>query len=160
VGRFADEVNDRLRTTLASDAPALAWSTERHVAGTPVDVAGDGPDRLVAVELEWRRADPSDNAAKLFRHLSEGTIDADRLLVVHLFTRYYDLASGGHSSKRKNAEFVGRMAARTLDSLSYHPVTFDLDPPKRGADRPEGWQTAADAAVERVGGIIDGPHSS
>jgi hypothetical protein len=155
VGRFADEVNDRLRTTLASDAPALAWSTERHVAGTPVDVAGDGPDRLVAVELEWRRADPSDNAAKLFRHLSAGSIEADRVVVVHLFTRYYDLARGGVSSKRRNAEFVGSVAADTLDGLSYHPVTVDIDPPKRGGDRPAGWQDAVTRVAETVADTID-----
>jgi hypothetical protein len=155
VGRFADEVNDRLRTTLASDAPALAWSTERYVAGTPVDVAGDGPDRLVAVELEWRRADPSDNAAKLFRHLSAGSIEADRVVVVHLFTRYYDLARGGVSSKRRNAEFVGSVAADTLDGLSYHPVTVDIDPPKRGGDRPAGWQDAVTRVAETVADTID-----
>lgn len=137
----------------------MDWTTERYVAGTPVDVAGDDDGRLVAVELEWRRADPSDNAAKLFRHLSEGSIDAERVVVVHLFTRHYDLVSGDHSSKRKNAEFVGRVAARTLDGLSYHPVTFDLDPPKRGADRPEGWQAATDAAAARVGELIDTPES-
>jgi hypothetical protein len=111
VGCFADDVNACLRDRLASDRPALEWTTERDVAGTPVDVAGDGDRRLVAVELEWRRADPSDNAAKLFRHLSEGSIDADHVVVVHLFTRYYDLASGGHSAKRKSAEFVGEVAA-------------------------------------------------
>jgi hypothetical protein len=155
VGRFADEVNDRLRTTLASDAPALAWSTERHVAGTPVDVAGDGPDRLVAVELEWRRADPSDNAAKLFRHLSAGSIEADRVVVVHLFTRHYDLSRGGVSSKRRNAEFVGSVAADTLDGLSYHPVTVDIDPPKRGGDRPAGWQDAVTRVAETVADTID-----
>jgi hypothetical protein len=159
VGRFADDVNARLRDGLASDHPAMDWTTERYIAGTPVDVAGEGDGRLVAVELEWRRADPSDNAAKLFRHLSEGAIDAERLVVVHLFTRHYDLASGGHSSKRQNAEFVGEVAARTLDGLTYHPLTFDLDPPTRGADRPEGWQAAADAAATRIGELVEAEYS-
>jgi len=151
MGAFARDVAARLRERLATDRPALDWATEHHVAGTPVDVAGSEDDLLVAVELEWRRADPSDNAAKLFRHLSEGAIDADRVVVVHLFTRYYDLASGGVSAKRKNAGFVGNVAANTLDGLSYHPVTVDLDPPKRGGERPDGWQAAVDEAAAVVG---------
>jgi hypothetical protein len=150
VGRFATDVNAYLRGTLASDAPALDWTTEHYVAGTPVDVAGTDGERLVAVELEWRRADPADNAAKLFRHLAEGSVDAARVTVVHLFTRYYDLASGGHSSKRRNAEFVGRVAADRLDALAYQPVTFDLDPPKRGGERPDEWRAAADGAAAAV----------
>lgn len=155
MGRFADAVNEHLRTGLADRAPRFDWHTEYDVAGTPVDVGGvhgpaAGETELIAVELEWRRADPADNAAKLFRHLAEGRIDADRVTVVHVFTRYYDLASGGVSSKRKNAEFVGSVAAETLAALAYHPLTFDLDPPKRGADRPSGWRSAADAAVDET----------
>jgi hypothetical protein len=155
VGRLADEGNALLCDHLASAVPDLAWSTERSVAGTPVDVAGDGDGVLVAVELEWRRADPSDNAAKLFRHLAEGTVDADRVVVVHLFTRYYDLARGGVSAKRENAEFVGRVAARTLEGFSYHPVTVDLDPPKRGGERPDDWREAVDEAAATVAEIAD-----
>jgi len=150
MGEFARDVAARLRERLATDRPSLDWTTEYHVAGTPVDVVGSGEDLLVAVELEWRRADPSDNAAKLFRHLSEGSIEADRVVVVHLFTRYYDLARGGVSSKRQNAEFVGNVASDTLDGLSYHPVTVDLDPPKRGGERPDGWQAAVDEAAATV----------
>ena len=153
MGRFADEGSALLCDHLASAVPDLAWSTERSVAGTPVDVAGDGDGVLVAVELEWRRADPSDNAAKLFRHLAEGTVDADRVVVVHLFTRYYDLARGGVSAKRENAEFVGRVAARTLEGFSYHPVTVALDPPKRGGERPDGWREAVDEAAATVAEI-------
>jgi hypothetical protein len=160
MGRFADAVSDHLRAGLADRAPRFDWATEYDVAGTPVDVGGvhrpaaDGTE-LVAVELEWRRADPADNAAKLFRHLAEGRIDADRVTVVHLFTRYYDLVSGGVSAKRANAEFVGSVAAETLDALTYHPLTFDLDPPKRGADRPSEWRAAADAAVEETVRRVD-----
>ena len=150
MGEFATDVSASLRDRLAGRTPGWDWETERYVAGTPVDVVGEHGSRFVAVELEWRRADPADNAAKLFRHLAEGTLDADRVAVVQLFTRYYDLASGGVSSKRENAEFVGCVAAATLDALSYHPVTFALDPPKRGGERPEGWRDAADAAVDDV----------
>jgi hypothetical protein len=153
VGVFADAVNDRLREGLAERRPGFEWTREHRVAGTPVDVAGVTPDRLVAVELEWRRADPADNAAKLFRHIHEGNVDR-RVTVCQAFTRYYDLASGGVSSKRANAEFVGRVAARTLPDLSYHAVEFDLDPPKRGADRPTGWVGAADRVVERVAPLV------
>jgi hypothetical protein len=111
------------------------------------------PDHLVAVELEWRRADPADNTAKLFRHIHEGSIDR-RVTVCQVFTGYYDLASGGVSSKRKNAEFVGRIAARTLSDLAYHAVEFGLDPPKRGGDWPPEWREVADETVDRIASLV------
>ena len=150
MGRFAADVNDRLRKRLTSDAPAPDWTNERNVAGTSVDVAGNDDGLLVAVDPEWRRADPSDDAAELFRHPSEGAIDADHVVVGQVFTRHYDLEGGGHSSKRLNAEFVGAVAARTLDALPYHPVTVDIGPPTHGGDRPDGWWAAADEAASTV----------
>jgi len=151
VGRFATTVGEYLRERFAEQQPALAWETEYRIAGTPVDIAGVGEGRLVLVELEWRRADPADNAAKLFRHLDTGTVDRQRVDLFHVFTRYYTLQRGGVSSKRKNAEFVGRIGAETIDRLSYTPVEFDIDPPKRGGDLPADWRTVADAVVATVG---------
>ena len=153
MGAFADDVNDYLREGLAERRPRFEWSREHRIAGTPVDVAGRTRDHLVAVELEWRRADPADNTAKLFRHLHTGSVDR-RVTVCQVFTRYYDLASGGVSSKRENAEFVGRVAARTLSGLSYHPVEFDLDPPKRGTDRPEGWKAVVEATAAGIDSLL------
>lgn len=154
MGAFADDVNEHLRERLASRRPGFEWVTEGYVAGTPVDVLGEGGDHLVCVELEWRRADPADNTAKLFRHLSEGAIDAGRVTVCQVFTAFYDLASGGVSAKRENAEFVGRVAADTFERLSYHPVEFALDPPRRGADRPEDWRAVADRAAADVAAVL------
>jgi hypothetical protein len=150
VGEFADDVNAYLCDGLAERLPDLGWETEFRVAGTPVDVAGRSPDHLVLVELEWRRADPADNAAKLFRHLVEGSLSYPRIDAFQLFTGYYDLASGGVSSKRENAEFVGRTAADSVPGLAYRPLDFGLTPPKRGGERPDGWREAADEAVERI----------
>lgn len=117
MGEAASTVQSRLRDRLAEALPAFAWTTEYSVGSTPVDVCGEGvdddgeggagADTLVLVELEWRRADSADNTAKLFRHLVEGTISHDRVLVFQVFTAYYDLVTGSASSKRKNAEFVG-----------------------------------------------------
>jgi len=156
MGEFAAAAQERIHEGLADRHPRFAWETEFDVGGTPVDVAGRVEDSLVAVELEWRRADPVANAAKLFRHLDSGALDAGRVTVVQVFSGYYDLADGGVSSKRLDAEFVGRTAADALDPLSYHPLDLDLDPPKRGGDRPDGWGAAVDDAVaaisERVGG--------
>lgn len=150
MGRFAADVNAYLRETLASDVPALDWTTEHYVAGTPVDVAGTDGERLVAVELEWRRADPANNVVKLFRKASEDCIEAESIVLCQLFTRYYELQSGGHDSKRTNAEFIRDVAADRLDALAYQPVTFDLDPPKRGGERPDEWRAAADGAAAAV----------
>jgi hypothetical protein len=150
MGAFADAVNEHLRERLASLAPAFEWETEHYVAGTPVDLVGTASARTVCVELEWRRADPADNTAKLFRHLVEETLDAPSLVVCQVFTGYYDLVSGDVSSKRKNAEFVGRVAAERFAHLVYHPVEFDMTPPKRGASRPENWRDVADEVAENI----------
>jgi len=150
VGEFATRVQRDLCERLAAASPAYDWETEVHVGNTPVDVVGRDSRTVVLVELEWRRADPADNAAKLFRHLSAGTLDADRIVVCQLFTEYYDLATGGVSAKRKNAEFVGRVAAEALGGLTYRAVDLPLNPPKRGGDLPADWQQPVATAVEEI----------
>jgi hypothetical protein len=155
MGAFADDVQVSLCRKLSARRPGRSWETEYRVGGTPVDVVGVDADDLVLVELEWRRADPADNTAKLFRHLAEGTVDAERVVAFQLFTRYYDLARGGVSAKRENAEFVGRTAADAFDRLSYHPEEFDVTPPKRGGERPAGWRAATDAVAGRICDRLD-----
>jgi hypothetical protein len=49
-----------------------------------------------------------------------------------------------------NAEFVGQVAAESADSLSYNALSFDLDPPKRGADWPDDWKSVASETVEAM----------
>lgn len=155
MGEFAEAVRDRLRDALEERRPLLDWETEYRVGRTPVDVVGEENDRLVAVELEWRRADPADNTAKLFRHLAAGSFDDyGEILVCQIFTGYYDLASGGVSSKRENAEFVGGVAEDAFDRFRYRAVRFDLDPPKRGGDRPEEWRARTDETAETVSSLL------
>ena len=157
MGEGAARVQTHMRERLARRLPALDWRTEPPVGDTPVDVAGVG-DALVLVELEWRRADPANNTAKLFRELAEtelsGSYEAVR--VVQLFSRYYDLQSGGVSTKRRNAEFVGQRVADTVAAATFAGVTLDVDPPKRGGDLPEGWRTAVRDAAGRVDPETDG----
>jgi hypothetical protein len=152
VGELAQQVQERLRDRLAATRPTLDWRLEHGIAGTQVDVAGIG-ETTVLVELEWRRADPVDNTAKLFRHLAEGRLP-DRVVVAQVFTAKYDLVSGGVNSRRQNAEFVGRVAADTFDRLSYHPIDLALDPPKRGGDLPKDWQESVDDAADRVEDLV------
>jgi hypothetical protein len=147
VGELATAVQTHIRDALAERRPSVTWETEYRVAGTPVDIAGRRDGQRYLVELEWRRADPADNTAKLFRHLVEGKLDAGRVAVFQVFSGYYDLTRGGVSSKRENAEFVGRVAADAVERLAYTPVEFDLDPPKRGGTLPENWEPAADVVV-------------
>jgi hypothetical protein len=155
VGKFADAVAVRLRNALAERWPNLDWEAEYRVGRTPVDVAGEDGDRFVAVELEWRRADPADNTAKLFRHLAEGGFeDYDEICVCQVFTGYYDLQSGGVSSKRENAEFVGSVAEDAFDRFRYRPVRFDLIPPKRGGERPEGWRARTDETAAEIASLL------
>lgn len=155
MGRFARDVQEHLRDRLETDHSHFEWTMEHYVAGTPVDLFGEDDDSLVCIELEWRRADPADNTAKLFRHLSEGTLTTARVTVCQVFSGYYDLASGeGVSSKRLNAEFVGRVASETHPDLSYHSIEFAMTPPKRGAERPSDWQTVADVTASEIAALL------
>ncbi|WP_336136545.1 hypothetical protein [Natronomonas amylolytica] len=158
MGEFADEVADNLRDALADRLDSHAWATERYIGRTPVDVVGEG-EPLLLVELEWRRADPSNNTVKLFRHLVEDNFDGGEVHLVQLFSRYYDLQSGGVSSKRANAEFVGKRVPMTVDDVTYTPLTLAVDPPKRGGERPDGWREAVDWAAERIERAVRRPES-
>ncbi|PSQ07809.1 hypothetical protein BRC97_02415 [Halobacteriales archaeon QS_6_71_20] len=151
MGEAAARVQALLRERLARRLPESNWRTEHRVGDTPVDVAGDG-DALVLVELEWRRADPANNTVKLLRELVETELSASytAVHVVQLFTRYYDLQSGGVSTKRRNAEFVGERVVDTVAAATFAGVTLDLDPPKRGGDLPEGWRDAVGDAADRI----------
>lgn len=155
MGEFADEVRDRLRDALAERRPSLDWEVEHYVRRTPVDVVGASDDRFVAVELEWRRADPVNNTAKLFYYADEGDVDGyDEILVCQLFSGYYDLASGSVSSKRAVAEFVGETAAESVERVRFHPLRLPIDPPKRGGERPEGWRARADETAAEIASLL------
>lgn len=147
MGKFAKAVQEYLCDSLNKEYNDQRWITEYKIAGTPVDIAGFEKNQFYLIELEWRRADPADNAAKLFRHFNAGEIDAEEVTVFHIFTKHYQLSRGDSSSKRKNAEFVGQMAAKTFERLSYTPIEFDLDPPKQGKEWPENWKKIADKAT-------------
>jgi len=151
VGEFTDAVHARLRDALAARDPGREWTTEWYVQRTPVDVAGvpDADAPLVLVEVEMRRADPANNPVKLARHAADGAFDRP-VALVHLFSDYYALADGGHSSKRENAEFVGGLASDALDGFDYHAVDLALAPPVRGDDPPADWEDAVENAADRV----------
>ena len=61
-----------------------------------------------------------------------------------------DLQSDGVSSKRENAEFVGERIAATVDGVAYVPLTLDIDPPKRGGQRPNDWEAAIERTADRI----------
>jgi hypothetical protein len=152
VGEFADDVHETLRDALAARDASRDWQTELYVRRTPVDVAGISPTTeapLVLVEVEMRRADPANNPVKLARCASDGGFDRP-VRLVQVFSDYYDLAGGGVSSKRENAEFVGRLAATELDSFDYEAADLDVEPPVRGDDRPDDWRAAVDEVADEV----------
>ncbi|MFC3477988.1 hypothetical protein [Halobacterium litoreum] len=152
MGEFADDVHAALRDALAARDPDRDWQTEWYVRNTPVDVAGvpDATDApLVLVEVEVRRADPANNPVKLARYADDGDFDRP-VVLVQAFTDYYALETGGVSSKRENATFVGRLAAETLTDFDYRAVDLPVAPPKRGDTPPDGWRNA----VERVAATV------
>lgn len=150
MGQFAQTVQNYLCESLAEHYPSGTWESEFNISGTPVDVGGRNVDRLYLVELEWRRADPADNAAKVLRHLQSGHVEAKQIVFFQIFTNYYQLSRGGVSSKQKNSEFVGEISAQTFEKLSYSSVDFDMDPPKRGEKWPDTWKKAADKTVTAI----------
>lgn len=155
MGAFATTVQEHIRDRMSENHPSAKWETEYSVAGTPVDVAGRVASNLYMIELEWRRADPADNAAKLFRHLHAGDIDVANVVVFQIFTEHYELSRGGISTKRKNAEFVGKLAAKGLDGVTYEPVEFGMEPPKRDSEWPPSWEAAANEVVRTLSGKIE-----
>ncbi|MFH5800361.1 hypothetical protein [Haladaptatus sp. CMAA 1911] len=157
MGEFAETVRDHIRDSLAERLPRFDWETEHRIGRTPVDVVGRTDDHFVAVELEWRRADPVNNTAKLFYYVDSGDLEGyDRISVVQVFTGYYELASGGVSSKREIAEFVGNVTADSFEHVSFAPVTFGLEPPKRGDEWPDGWETVANGTIREIVGEVHG----
>ena len=154
MGKSASEVQAYICSRLDETHPGLSWQTEYQIAGTPIDIAGVNDELLVLLELEWRRADPADNSAKIFRHLVDEPPDVHHVLVAQTFTNYYNLVGGGVSSKRKNAEFVGTIAANSIEYLSYYPFDFPLNPPKRGTDLPNSWTEAAERTIDHLNGRI------
>ncbi|MFC7167314.1 hypothetical protein [Halospeciosus flavus] len=154
MGKFADDVQETFRDALAERLPSRSWETEYPVRRTPVDVASpDVPH--VFVEVEMRRADPSNNPVKLARYASEGDFDAP-LLLVQVFSGYYDLTSGGVSSKRRNAEFVGELGTEALDGFAYRAVDLGFTPPKRGGERPDGWRAEVATVADEIASLLDG----
>ncbi|GGN11900.1 hypothetical protein GCM10009021_09880 [Halarchaeum nitratireducens] len=156
VADFTDRVHARLRDGLAARHPARSWETEWYARRTPVDVAGV-PDNaaasLLLVEVEMRRADPVNNPVKLARYAHEGDFDRD-VRLVHLFSDYYALDSGGVSSKRENAAFVGALASDHLDGFAYDALTLDVAPPTHGATPDGAWLTAVDEAAAAIGSLL------
>ena len=176
VGEFARTLQTAIRDGLAAATEGFEWHEEYAVGGTPVDVVGvpgsvageedagsDGDagrsgtgSVLVAVELEVRRADPANNTVKLLRHLDAGALDRfDRVVVCQAFSNYYDLVSGGVSTKRENAAFVGRLAERADDRVAFHAVDLPVAPPKRGEDPPADWAAGVEDAVAAIGRAIE-----
>ena len=155
MGAFATTVQEFIRDEMSIKHPSAEWETEYNIAGTPIDIAGRDAGSLYLIELEWRRADPADNAAKLFRHLHTEDIESENVVVFQIFTNYYDLSRGGVSTKRKNAEFIGNLAAETLSEVTYEPVEFELEPPKRGGERPQSWEDIATEVVHTLSKQIE-----
>lgn len=155
MGKIATRIQRELAELLKREYQETDWRVEQEVAGTPVDIHGETDQHSIIIELEWRRADPADNTAKLFRHLEEGSLGSSNILVLQLFTEYYDLSRGGVSSKRRNAEFIGQKAAEASDRFEYSAVDFPLDPPKGDTELQDGWQSSVQVVADSVSSTVE-----
>ena len=72
---------------------------------------GSNNNQLYLIELEWRRADPADNAAELFRHLaiialvtdSNQDDDGEMSLTSRIFRRVYNTFEMLEPQRQPNA---------------------------------------------------------
>ncbi|GAA0295105.1 hypothetical protein [Halarchaeum salinum] len=168
---FTARVQRALRDALAERLPARAWETEWYARRTPVDVAGvpesdgdaagvsrsgtDAADApLILVEVEMRRADPANNPVKLARYADEGEFERP-VVLVQLFSDYYDLETGGVSSKRENAAFVGRLATAHVEGFTYAARDLALSPPKHGADPDGEWEAAVTTVADGIASRLE-----
>lgn len=150
----ARRVTDEFRRVLAGLLPDHEWQVEHAIGDTRVDLAGIG-EPWVLVELEWRRADPVNNTVSLLRSLGPAGPVAERAVVAQVFTRYYDLADGGTSTRRRNAEYAGRLADEGVTGVRYLPVTLDVTPPRGDGDLPAGWQEAVATAAATIAEAVE-----
>lgn len=150
MGKNADKVQERMEDVFRQLKPGYDWDTEYSIEDTPVDISGLSGDSIFLVELEWRRADPADNIAKIFRHIEAENLEEDQVKIVQIFTAYYDLKRGGVSSKRNNAEFVGKITTQSIQKVTYHAVDFDLAPPKEDEELSKNWERKTRETCKKV----------
>ena len=90
---------------------------------------------------------------KLARYAADGAFDAP-ILLVQAFSGYYDLASGGASSKRENAPFVGQLAEESIAGFDHRPFDLAFTPPVRGDEPPADWGDAVGALADEVDDLL------
>ena len=109
---------------------------------------------LVLVEIQWRRANPVNNPVWLLRSLESDDFPARRTVLARVFTRDYDLATGGYLTRRRNAEFAGRLPDGPLSTVSDRAFTLDVALLRGTASLPAGWCLAVEPVSTRVAGTV------
>ncbi len=120
--KFQNELRGELRRRIRgyevhSVEEWLKVNGERVV---PVDISLKSAERLVLIEIESHRQDPSNNIAKIHFWLEQTAIEK-KLLVLQLFSPFYQK----HRIKRKVSEKLGNLIMeRYTGLLLYKPLSF------------------------------------
>lgn len=123
---FTRRFQDKLRVELAKRVkgyrvhPSEEWLKINGKKVIPVDITLRSAERLVLVEIETHRQDPSNNIAKIPFWLEQNPIK-EQLLIIQLFSPYYDK----HKIKRGISEKLGKLIMeRYADRLLYKSIPF------------------------------------
>jgi hypothetical protein len=127
-GTFKWLTPEVLAESLRERFTSYYWSTEGFLGGLgsgrqAVDVVGKekGGHRVVYIEVEGGRAAPVSNTAKVW-HYVEAVKVATPVLLIQLFSPYYDASEGLHHTRMKEAIFIGEHARMTNKSITYRSL--------------------------------------
>ena len=126
VSIFTRQFQSRLRKELASKArsyhvrPKEGWLKIAGKMVIPVDIVMKSHGRLVLIEIESHRQDPSNNIAKIPFWLKHCPVD-NEILVIQLFSPFYDK----HKTKRGISEELGKLIMDAFQGkVRYKSMSF------------------------------------
>jgi len=125
---FTKLFQDRLRDELSNrvkDYNVYArerWLSIEGKRVIPVDIVLESEDRLILVEIESHRADPSNNVAKIPYWL-EHSAEKKKVIMIQLFSSYYEK----HRLKRDIAEHLGKiLMEKYTDNFVYKAISMKM----------------------------------
>jgi hypothetical protein len=104
--------------------PRERWLSIEGERVIPVDIALESEDRIIFIEIESRREDPSNNVAKIPYWL-EHSSTIKKVIMIQLFSAHYE----GHRIKREVAEYLGNiMMEKYAENFVYQAISMKMSP--------------------------------
>jgi hypothetical protein len=100
--------------------PREGWLKIAGKKVIPVDIMMESHDRLVLIEIESHRQDPSNNIAKIPFWLKHDPVD-NEVVIIQLFSPFYDK----HRVKKKVSEELGKLIMEKFEGkVRYESMSF------------------------------------